>query len=403
MKDMQLAPAKGSPEQAAMSSKAKAESHRRPSSDLMDSMKTSKPKSERDSGFSDGSSGYLSAVEQMESEEAGRTVATATAAAAQGPQARPQVAVMAGSFPGLSPMIIMNNVVLKQPNTPAPTLKPWGFQPTLEMLPQPQVVFLQPVVSNSSTASQKSGPDKRRRSRKYLPILKSYPKIAPHPGESSLEKSGSSSSERSSSSSSQGGQHRPHHRREKQPGSTPDPTTRTSCPVSPSRHGILPPTTTADTLGTMKLVQATNSQGSAPPQVSPVTAASLAEAGLQAPWAWPAAPAASDSNESGPDAPADSHSKRQRFCNTYNILNRSGLLGITLRTKELIRQNRRTQGQLERLREHTSLFVEALRSGDPQVWTKLQLAMMEASPGGAEEEPERREKEAEKDAPAALL
>ncbi|KAG7466428.1 hypothetical protein MATL_G00164650, partial [Megalops atlanticus] len=137
-------------------------------------------------------------------------------------------------------MIMMIMMMFFQPNTPAPTLKPWGFQPTLEMLPQPQVVFLQPVVSNSSTASQKGGPDKRRRSRKYLPILKSYPKIAPHPGESSSEKSGSSSSERSSSSSSQGGQHRSHPRREKQPGSTSDPSTRTSCPVSPSRHGMLP-------------------------------------------------------------------------------------------------------------------------------------------------------------------
>lgn len=75
------------------------------------------------------------------------------------------------------------------------------------------------------------------------------------------------------------------------------------------------------------------------------------------------------------EAFAPSLSKHKRFCNTYNILNQSGLLGITLRTKELIQQNKHSQAQLQDLHVHTDLFLEALRSKDPHVWTKLQLTL----------------------------
>lgn len=69
--------------------------------------------------------------------------------------------------------------------------------------------------------------------------------------------------------------------------------------------------------------------------------------------------------------------KIKRFSNTYNILDKCGLLGITLRTKQLIKENKRTQGQLLRLQEQTALLLEALGSGDPQLWTQLQLSLQE--------------------------
>lgn len=56
----------------------------------------------------DASSGYLSAVDLTDSEDAGRT-----GMFCQDPNG-PQVAVMGGSYAGLSPMIIMNNLVLNQ-------------------------------------------------------------------------------------------------------------------------------------------------------------------------------------------------------------------------------------------------------------------------------------------------
>lgn len=58
---------------------------------------------------SDASSEYLSTVDLTDSEDAGRGGAIVS----QDP-AGPQVAVMGGSYAGLSPMIIMNNFVLKQ-------------------------------------------------------------------------------------------------------------------------------------------------------------------------------------------------------------------------------------------------------------------------------------------------
>uniref|UniRef100_A0A672Q7R6 CLOCK-interacting pacemaker b n=1 Tax=Sinocyclocheilus grahami TaxID=75366 RepID=A0A672Q7R6_SINGR len=177
------------------------------------------------------------------------------------------------------------------------SLKPWAFSPAVEGVSQPQVVFLQPVVPQRSAPVLKGPPSKHRRHRKYLPILKSYPRIAPHPGDVRPKSSGSGSS----SSSSRG-----------QKDSLPSALTAKRTPQSRTL--------------------------------------------------------ASD---------AHSDNKIKRFCNTYNILSTSGLLDITLRTKELIRQNRRTQTELDRLREHTSLFMEALQTGDSAIWSKLRTSVQE--------------------------
>lgn len=58
---------------------------------------------------SDASSGYLSAVDLTDSEDAGRNGSVVSQDTTGS-----QVAVMGGSYGGLSPMIIMNNFVLKQ-------------------------------------------------------------------------------------------------------------------------------------------------------------------------------------------------------------------------------------------------------------------------------------------------
>lgn len=73
----------------------------------------------------------------------------------------------------------------------------------------------------------------------------------------------------------------------------------------------------------------------------------------------------------------EADTKRKRFCNTYNILSKSGLLDITLRTKELLRQNRRTQTDLDRLKDQTDLFLQAVRSGDTSICMKLQARLQE--------------------------
>ncbi|XP_029375662.1 CLOCK-interacting pacemaker-like isoform X2 [Echeneis naucrates] len=55
----------------------------------------------------------------------------------------------------------------------------------------------------------------------------------------------------------------------------------------------------------------------------------------------------------------DSYSIRQRrFLNTAEILNQSGLLAITLRTKELLEQNAATEREIAQLRQHTHLLCQ---------------------------------------------
>ncbi|XP_032820669.2 uncharacterized protein LOC116948273 [Petromyzon marinus] len=65
----------------------------------------------------------------------------------------------------------------------------------------------------------------------------------------------------------------------------------------------------------------------------------------------------------------------QRFHNTVSILSRSGLLDITMRTKDLLRRNGQAQRELEHLRQLARLFCRAARSPEPSAWDSLQEAM----------------------------
>ncbi|MBN3298773.1 CIPC protein, partial [Amia calva] len=286
----------------------------------------------------------------------------------------------------------------------SPPVKPWGFHQGLEVIPPPQVVFLQPVISNSNATPPKSPQDKRRRSEKYLPILKSYPKIAPHPGDGSSENSGSSSSGVSSVSSAREGRvsvlrHRRHSRdkRQSRPIWSASPALSSLPPTPSSQSSPREESSTLTGSLSTKMEDTPLSGQPAQTKVSQESALSLQSPRMPFPppesetaslpsQACPTPdPSMSESEGEGSHCSlSDNRNKRKRFCNTYNILHKSGLLGITLRTKDLIRQNRKTQLELERLKEQTCLFVQAVNSGDPQVWTKLQLAMLQANPTAEE-------------------
>lgn len=95
-----------------MSTKRKAESHSRGAN----RPRIMKPgvDAERDSGFSDASSEHLSAMDTTDSEDSPRPmVQQGQQASVSGPQPS-RLAVVGGSYPNISPMIIMNNVLLKQ-------------------------------------------------------------------------------------------------------------------------------------------------------------------------------------------------------------------------------------------------------------------------------------------------
>lgn len=317
---------------------------------------------ERDSGFSDASSEYLSTVELTDSEDAGRNGSML----GQEPAAQ-QVAVMGGSYAGLSPMIIMNNFVLKQPPSMAPAEKQWGFPSPLEVMPQSQVVLLQHMVSNGNSSSPKTGSENMRQSKSYMPILKSYPKIAPHPVDMPTKRAGSSRVRGSPTSGYDQRQRRHHHGRRLYSSPIPPPALQT----------------TAQPISSFEEAAAATSQAQlaeSQEQLTDKCLSPLAEASSLLSYT-DEFRTVTDSDRMLDDKyqdPLSMHSnKLKRFSNTYNILNKSGLLGITMRTKQLIKDNKRTQGQLQQLQEQTALLLEALSSGDPQLWTKLQLSLQD--------------------------
>ncbi|XP_041668643.1 CLOCK-interacting pacemaker a [Cheilinus undulatus] len=346
-------------EQTGMNGFSRPNQHRTTPFNRTAHLRTSKPDLERDSGLSDASSGYLSAVDLTDSEDAGRNGSIVS----QEPPGS-QVAVMGGSYTGLSPMIIMNNFVLKQPSTVAPTEKQWGFPSPMEVMPQSQVVLLQPMVPNgsSSSSSPKIGPENIKQSKSYMPILKSYPRIAPQPADTPTKRAGSSRVRVSSTSAYEPRQRRHHHSHRLYSSPSNQPALQSTVKPNSSfqaadnqsqaaeRHEQLTDTALSALAGTSPLLPFTDDFRT---EMDPI--------GLH--------------DDKDQDAFSVDSNKLKRFSNTYNILNNSGLLGITMRTKQLIKDNKRTQSQLQQLREQTALLLEALSSGDPQLWTKLQLSL----------------------------
>ncbi|XP_024234184.1 CLOCK-interacting pacemaker [Oncorhynchus tshawytscha] len=349
------------------STKRKAEGHSRNMGKLR-AMKSgsSRTDSERDSGFSDAST-----IDPTDSEGSSHSVSKREVqhpGSVLGAQSS-QLAVVGGSYSNMSPMIIQ----------------------------QPQVVFLQPVVSHCTTSNPKEASSKHRRPKKFLPILRSYPKIAPHPGDSSSSSgrgsscSSSSGSERSGLSSSHRERHHSHRdkQQKQQSGSSSSGSSGSSTLSFPPPTSSLSPSPQRRLTLTLSLTD--SSACSSPARPSPAVSRSeytpapsltvtpshtlnfgQPEKLKSQPLSLPNHATTTDNGD------GDDHDiKRKRFCNTYNILSKSGLLDITLRTKDLLRQNRRTQGDLDRLKEHTNLFLQALQTGDTSIWRKLQTSLQE--------------------------
>ncbi|KAM6201352.1 CLOCK-interacting pacemaker [Rhynchocyon petersi] len=342
--------------------------------------------SDKDSGFSDGSSECLSSAEQMESED------MLSASGWNREDRRRQSSQTASSaFPTMPPMVVMKNVLVKQGGGSS-QLQSWTVQPSFEVVSaQPQLLFLHPPVPSPVSACHTG--ERKSDSRNYLPILNSYTKIAPHPGKRGLS---SSPEERGESG-------------------VPKKicTERLGPSVSssePSRPGAASSSPSAPAPASTKLAEDSTLQGvpalvagGSPQTLQPVSSSHVAKAPSLT-FASPASPVcASDSTlhgleSSSPLSPLSANyssplwaaehlcrspdlfteqrqSRHRRFQNTLVVLHKSGLLEITLKTKELIRQNQATQVELDQLKEQTQLFIEATKSRAPQAWAKLQASL----------------------------
>lgn len=248
-----------------------------------------------------------------------------------------------------------------------------------------------------SPVSPSHASDKKSDSRNYLPILNSYTKIAPHPGKRGLslspEERGASGIQKKVCTERLG------------PGLSSS---------EPSKTGAAPSSPSAPAPASAKLAEDSALQGvpslvagGSPQTLQPVSSSHVAKAPSLT-FASPASPVcAADSTlhgleSSSPLSPLSAHyssplwaaehlcrspdlfseqqqSKHRRFQNTLVVLHKSGLLEITLKTKELIRQNQATQVELDQLKEQTQLFIEATKSRAPQAWARLQASLTSGS------------------------
>uniref|UniRef100_A0A8B9T691 CLOCK interacting pacemaker n=1 Tax=Anas platyrhynchos TaxID=8839 RepID=A0A8B9T691_ANAPL len=297
----------------------------------------------------------LSAMEQTDSEDVLNALCWN---AEDGPWPCP--VTTSNSFPALSPMVVMKNVLVKQGSSSQ--LQSWTVQPSFEVIPaQPQLVFLHPSIPppiNPHPAGKK-----RNDSTNYLPILNSYPKIAPQPckrdhsfdledrQETSCHKRlcteapkmetspVSRSTVTSGKVSALSGFHRVSADAQKLPGLAP----------------LLP-------FGTLQAAKCTPHENESAAQTPMQSAV----------WSPPLIP---EETCTTPELLLQQQSKCRRFQNTLVVLRRSGLLEITLKTKELIHQNQVTQAELDRLKHQTQLFIEAIKNNAPQSWAELEASL----------------------------
>ncbi|KAJ6663869.1 hypothetical protein lerEdw1_009950 [Lerista edwardsae] len=291
---------------------------------------------EKDSGFSDESSEYLSNVEQTDTKEQPAYPRRQPATVQRVPQ-RASGGLGSGTFTGLAPVYVVRNVLLKQPLGVSPTAQflAWSSQQQLDSAQGPPARVLliqQPATALKPLAKEPSLP----------PTY--YPRIAPRPGQDAQAKGAGLPPAGAASKNKRF--------------CLGEAWVSSSAPAAPG-GGREPPPPPATALVSLEVSLSpgavTSSTGPALPGLEQAEGRLLSRA----------------SRRLG----GSSQGRQRRFQNTVEILRKSGLLGIALRTKELIRQSSSTQRDLAELREHTQLLSEAVRSNDAQAWSRLQEAM----------------------------
>lgn len=213
----------------------------------------------------------------------------------------------------------------------------------------------------------------------YLPILNSYPRIAPHPEKDSYEGKGASVVEGVREGGGEG-QHqskrvciegekreavsttsvlpkpRQHHKLKGRGRDSFSSLLHHSLPShapAPSQHKHQhhqhQPPTASDSVGSPSVSSS---------QTPSLPYSSTSPSSLSPPSS---SPSSSMSHSTQCPAPDSSSTRHRRFRNTAEILNQSGLLAIALRTKELQKQNSATDREIAQLHQHTQLLCQVVQ------------------------------------------
>ncbi|KAG7333125.1 hypothetical protein KOW79_003260 [Hemibagrus wyckioides] len=334
--------------------------------------RNSRCSSEKDSGYSDAGSDY----QQTDVDDQHSTVTELKARKPQNTGDQGNHILVSGQAE-FTPMFIIKNVVLKQSGQSGQDQvlqSLWGSENTnaqsnLLLLQQPGIT-VSPL--HVLTPQLRRAESKNRKSKNaYLPILNSYPKIAPNLNKKKPEKPPArrdgSSEEHSLSKrvcteetkeevsvSTQVSEKHANKQPESHSQSDSNSFLHSSSDLEQRSSCLLPPE--LKIMGT-----------SAFTSWSSVSSSKTSSSSFPASCSEPAALLLPTSkvNLSGGSVP-DSNiglTKHRRFLNTVEILSQSGLLDITLRTQELLRQSAATEQNIAQLRQHTHLLRQAVHAG----------------------------------------
>lgn len=293
--------------------------------------------SEKDSGYSDGSDWQQTDVEDQRSNKnqsrgSERAETTQRGLNQELGQENPENPTLMPTGCELSPIYIIKNMVLKQPNAVqkrAQLPRRSGSRDTgsssaahVILLQQPSL-FLATLQLHKSS-SWKSSATGKKINGTYLPFFNSYPRIAPHPSKKPPDKS-LLNNESQNLSKRVCTEHK----------SDDTPVMRSL----PEQHLYKQPKLAVLTSGLpSSCATVSSSQGSPSGSSLYTTSSFLSTSGHR--------------NSS-------TSTRHRRFLNTLEILRQSGLLDITLRTKELLRQSNATERDIAQLRQHTELLCQA--------------------------------------------
>lgn len=344
--------------------------------------------SEKDSGFSDNGSDWQQTDGEDQrssvSEPRERESVQGQGRTEEPPHQGKHIQVQGNSE--LTPVYVLKNVVLKKPvavkngdNHLIQSQLTWGNTGGADTSSPTHVILLQPPCMTLPLASSPKlrKPPSRRTNRKtkgsYLPILKSYPRIAPHPCKkvpdslpaclgkvtgsegNSLNKKGCMEDKRDDVSNSSNLQI-PKHHLHKQPESSAQSLQLQNFARSPSSPFTVYSSQGSPSVSSSEISTLSSSYYSSSNSSSPLPASR------------------------GPRSGVNAH--HRRFLNTLEILSQSGLLDITLRTKDLLCQSNAIERDIIQLRQHTQLLCQAANSTNNSPgnasWERLHQAMVDS-------------------------
>ncbi|XP_051253639.1 CLOCK-interacting pacemaker [Dicentrarchus labrax] len=298
--------------------------------------------SEKDSGYSDGSDWQQTDADDQQRNDS-QCIGSKPADTLQPGQNQEPGRGNPSRMPAgheLSPIYVIKNTVLKQPDMIQKRgqlprrngSRETGSPGAAHMILLQQPSLLPATLQLHNPSSRKSNATGKKINATYLPILNSYPRIAPHPSKKPPNKSSNDEPQNLS-------------KRVFTENQSDDTSVTGNLPEQhlykqPKLASRLPCTSSSrDSLSSSSPTTVSSSQGSPSGSSLSTPSSFLASRRL---------------HRNGTTS-----TRHRRFLNTVEILRQSGLLNITLRTKELLRQSIATERDIAQLRQHTELLCQA--------------------------------------------